>query len=116
MGEYISMSDALIISGFSMATVFVVLIMISFLINGLKMIGTTENKMVKDEKKDLKQREESKEKITTNRDMEDVLEEELVAVIAAAVAANLGLNIPDIRIKNIKRVPQDMNPWVSSRR
>ncbi len=116
MGEYITMSDALIISGFSMAAVFIVLIMISFLINGLKMIGTTEKKMVKDEKKELKQRQEPKEKITTNRDTEDVLEEELVAVIAAAVAANLGLNIPDIRIKNIKRVPQDLGPWVSSRR
>ncbi len=116
MGEYISMSDALVISAFSMAAVFTVLIMISFLINGLKMIGTTEKKMVKDENKELKQRQESKEKITTNRDTEDVLEEELVAVIAAAVAANLGLNIPDIRIKNIKRIPQDLGPWVSSRR
>lgn len=116
MGEYISMSDALVVTVFSMAAVFIVLIMISFLINGLKMIGTTEKKMIKDENKELKQRQESKEKIITHRDTEDVLEEELVAVIAAAVAVNLGLNIPDIRIKNIKRVSQDLNPWVSSRR
>lgn len=36
--------------------------------------------------------------------------EELIAVIAAA-AASMGLNLPDINIQSIRRVPQNTTPW-----
>ena len=43
-------------------------------------------------------------------------DEELVAVIAAAIAASLGIAIPEINIKSIKRIPQNTPVWVRSRK
>jgi len=37
--------------------------------------------------------------------------EELIAVIAAAVAASMGLDLPDINIQSIRRIPQNTTPW-----
>lgn len=37
--------------------------------------------------------------------------EELIAVIAAAVAASMGLDLPDINIQSIRRIPQSTTPW-----
>lgn len=40
--------------------------------------------------------------------------EELVAVIASVIAANLGLNIPDIEIKKIRRINRSI--WTDAAR
>lgn len=37
--------------------------------------------------------------------------EELVAVIAAAVAIQLGVDLPDINIKSIRRIPNTTPIW-----
>lgn len=108
MGDYISILDGLIVTLFSMLAVFIVLIMISFLINALKIISN-DNKVKQDKEIEIKNEEEP----VPDCIVEDKIEEELVAVIAASVAVNLGLNIPDIRIKSIKRVPQNLNLWTS---
>lgn len=39
--------------------------------------------------------------------------EELVAVIAAAVAIQLGVDLPDINIQSIRRIPNNTPIWRS---
>ena len=38
-------------------------------------------------------------------------DEELVVVIAAAIAASLGVSVPEANIKSIKRVVEPTNVW-----
>jgi len=42
---------------------------------------------------------------------EKVDDEELIAVIAASIAASLGVRVPEINIKSIKRIPQRTPIW-----
>ena len=106
MGEYISFSQGLLIAAVSIVAVFVVLILIAILISGLKAFSG-------EDKKKIESKAEIKEVVEPTLVAEDpnMITEELVAVIAAAVAANLGMNIPDINIKSIKRVPQMTSTW-----
>lgn len=110
MGKIVSFGDSLIITVFSMVVVFVVLITISYLIDVLRI--TTNGKKNKEKSNELnlaevKQTIEDK-KVETEKNMD---EEELVAVIAAAVAASLGVTIPEINIKSIKRVSGSNSSW-----
>ena len=110
MGKIVSFGDSLIITVFSMVVVFVVLITISYLIDVLRI--TTNGKKNKEKSNGLnlaevKQTIEDK-KVETEKNMD---EEELVAVIAAAVAASLGVTIPEINIKSIKRVSGSNSSW-----
>lgn len=109
MGEHISVLDALVVTLVSMVAVFIVLVLISFLINRLKAINNEE----KLETNSIVETEEKKEILP---EAEEKISEELVAVIAAAIASSLGLNIPDIKIKTIKRVPQSTNLWAATGR
>ena len=109
MGEYISLSQGLLIAVVSIVAVFVVLILIAFLISGLKAFGG-------EKKEKIEIKEASSTATIANVDEvktqdPNVITEELVAVIAAAIAANLGMNIPDINIKSIRRVPQMTTTW-----
>ncbi|HEY8362364.1 MAG TPA: OadG family protein [Tissierellaceae bacterium] len=107
MGESITIGDSLIITVFSMAVVFIVLYLISCLIRVLKIVSNGK--------------EENKESSTPNieeanaiEEIEEVEEEdegELVAIIAAAIAASLDVSIPQIRIKEIRRVSQSTPVW-----
>lgn len=103
MGDHVSVGQALIITGFSIVVVFLGLIIISVLIDLLKIIGG-ENKP-----------EVSKAVVTPVKKEEPVVnevdDEELVAVIAAAIAASMGVGIPQLNIKSIKRVPQTGSTW-----
>lgn len=110
MGKIVSFGDSLAITVFSMVVVFVVLITISYLIDVLRI--TTNGKKNKEKSNELnlaevKQTIEDK-KVETEKNMD---EEELVAVIAAAVAASLGVTIPEINIKSIKRVSGSNSSW-----
>lgn len=112
MGDYISLLDALMITVISMIAVFVILILISSLINGLRMIS-----------EDKKKKEDTVVETNLAKDVQELVAEdekedngELIVVIASVVAIHLGLNIPDIKIKSIKRVPQRSNPWSSASR
>lgn len=106
MGNVIDMGESLVITVVSMTVVFLVLILISVLISFLKNMGADKKKETKVEKVDPVVKEEPKEDVVVEEDTE-----ELIAVIAAAVAANLGLNIPDINIQSIRRIPQTTTAW-----
>ena len=106
MGDYISFSQGLLVAAVSIVAVFVVLILIALLISGLKAFSG-------EDKKKVESKIEVKEAVQPIAITEDpnAITEELVAVIAAAIAANLGMNIPDINIKSIRRVPQMTSTW-----
>jgi sodium pump decarboxylase gamma subunit len=108
MGNEVTMSEALIVTVVSMLVVFLVLILISYIIGLLKNFAAGKKPAaVKPEQVSaavIKQEEK-----TPNTPELD--EGELIAVIAAAVAASLGRDIPEIRINSIRRVPQLTTPW-----
>lgn len=43
-------------------------------------------------------------------------DEELIAVIAASIAASLGVSVPEINIKSIRRIPQRTPIWAQAGR
>lgn len=108
MGDIISISDALTITVFSMVVVFIVLIIISIVISILKVLSGGEVKDIsKSSAKDTKKKElEFKETIIDEQN-----DEELVAVIAAAIAASMGVQMPELNIKSIRRIPQSIPAW-----
>ncbi|QQY79475.1 sodium pump decarboxylase gamma subunit [Keratinibaculum paraultunense] len=107
MGEKITIGQSLIITIFSMAVVFLVLIGISYLIDVLRVTANNNKKEAK-EAKDLTESVRVSEPVEKSGNIED---EELVAVIAAAIAASMGVAIPDINIKSIKRVSTPSPIW-----
>lgn len=108
MGDNVSIGQALTITGFSIVVVFLGLIMISLLISALKNISG-EKKV-----------EVSKTVVTPVKKEEPVInqvdDEELVAVIAAAIAASMGVTIPQLNIKSIRRIPQTTAAWAVASR
>ena len=109
MGEYISLSEAALIAIVSIVAVFVVLILIAFLISGLKALSGEKKEKIQDKPVQTNKVQEAKP-IIVAEDSNEVTEE-LVVVIAAAIAANLGMKVPDINIKIIRRVPQMTTTW-----
>lgn len=113
MAEKVTLFDSLIITVFSMSVVFAVLILIAYLIKLLKAISTDEKE---------KQVENIKQEAVVNKvdeiieDSEQADDEELVAVISAAVAASLGVSIPEINIKAIRRINQPIPSWAQAGR
>lgn len=111
MGDHVTIGQALIITGFAIVVVFLGLIVISILIDALKVISG--------DKEDKKQ-EEVKSVVAPVKDEEPVIDkvddEELVAVIAAAIAASMGVSIPEINIKSIRRIPQTQPAWAAASR
>mgnify|MGYP000984404072 CR=1 FL=1 len=110
----ISFFDSVIVTIFSMVVVFLVLIAIAGIINRIKVLSTDKKKS--DVKKpadvvDVDDIGEFDNTIMADEQQDDVNYEELVAVISAAIAANLGVGIPDINIQTIRRVPQGASPW-----
>ncbi len=108
MGEYISMGDGLIVTLFSIAMVFIVLIIISIFISMLKNFDRKKEEPIvvkgnKDIKTDIIKSEEEMDKKPDD--------EELIAVLSAAVAASLGVSLPQINIKSIKRVSNTSPVW-----
>jgi sodium pump decarboxylase gamma subunit len=92
-----------------MGVVFAVLIILSFLLDALRVISG-ENK-----KKDSPSKEPvSKNIVEAARAVqENDDDDELVAVIAAAIAAISGSSIEDFMVKSINPVPQKNNVWAS---
>lgn len=120
MSDHITILDSIFVTVVSMIVVFAVLVLIAYLINALKVIS---NGNKKDASVEASKTSSNIEAAKTNNSLEDKgivttsedeIDEELVAVIAAAVAANLGLNIPDIRINSIRRVPQMNSSWAQA--
>ncbi len=107
-GQIISIGDSITITIFSVMVVFVGLIVLALLISVLKNISGEKkaSSQVKDKVKDVV---EEPRLVTKETD-----DEELVAVIAVAIAASLGLNIPDINIRNIRRIGQNTPAWAQA--
>ncbi|MCF6461108.1 OadG family protein [Clostridium sp. Cult3] len=107
MGDKITISQSLLITVFSMLIVFIVLIAISYLI-GLLRAATNKDK----EKTEVENISNTVEKTPqSSKEEQNIDDEELVAVIAAAIAASMGVTIPDINIKSIKRVSTPSPIW-----
>lgn len=106
MREYISIFDALVITVFSISIVFISLIIIAYLINGLKIISSDKNKKIKQSIENNIDYNIANEVTVKKED-----DEELVAVIAAAIASSLGVGVPDINIRSIKRIQQNTSVW-----
>lgn len=107
MGEYITFSQGIMVAIVSMVAVFLVLMLIAFLIGGLKNISGDKKEKIKEISKEVVQ---ATQPLIVAEDP-NMITEELVVVIAAAIAANLGMNIPDINIRTIKRIPQMTSAW-----
>ena len=110
MGNSVSFGDSLIITLFSMAIVFVTLFILSLLIDFLRI---SVNKSDSNKESNKTNNHETK---VVERESEPIVEEnmddeELVAVISAAIAASLGVTIPEVNIKSIKRVSQTNPLW-----
>lgn len=102
----VSLVDSLIVSVFSIIVVFATLMVIAAIIGWIKLLSADDKKK---EKGNLIQPQASvvkKEAI----DLMEINENngELVAVIAAAISANLRVNSQYVNIKTIKKVPQDL--------
>lgn len=108
MSEYLSIGDSLVITLFSISMVFLVLVVISIFIALLKNLDGKEKTQTREETKIVTK--SSPEILETEEDSIKN-DEELVAVISAAVAASLGVSVPQINIKNIKRVNNDSPAW-----
>lgn len=112
MGEYITIGDGLVITLFSMVIVFITLLAISYLIDLLTILvnrrekkkAVPETEVKVDKEKIVKESKESSVE-------ENIDDEELVAVISAAIAASLGVAVPQINIRSIKRTQSVNNVW-----
>lgn len=96
MIKEISFIDSLVVTVFSMIVVFATLIVIAAIIYAIKLLSTDGKK-----KEVVNVHPQAS---VVKKEVIDVMEtgennEELVAVIAAAIAANLGVNTQDINIK-----------------
>jgi len=112
LGNYITIGDSLIITVFSMAVVFVALIGISYLIDLLR-IASDRNGNTKGSNKANAIEEKEVKKVEESSVQENLNDEELVAVISAAVAVSLGVSIPEVNIKSIKRVTENTPAWAA---
>ena len=57
------------------------------------------------------QEEVNQNQVASEASVQDVYSEELIAVIAAAVTASMGVGLPDINIQAIRRIPQNTIAW-----
>ena len=109
LGDSVTFGESLIVTVFSMAIVFLSLLIISYIIDALRAVATKDNGVkVNENKAPAKLVKEAI--VETSKDEEED-DEELVAVIAAAIAATMGVNVSDLNIKSIKRIPQGGPVW-----
>lgn len=104
----VTLAQALVVTLFSMGIVFVTLLVISFMLDGFKAVlftSPTEKEAVK----------KVKQPASTPSQVENPVveqdEEELVAVITAAIASSLSKPVDQIIVRNIIRVPDDGSAW-----
>lgn len=105
------MNQAMLVTLFSMGIVFATLLAISYILDAFKILfykqGEKQTNLVK--KETLKNKSVNKEEAVSNNKDED--DEELVAVITAAIASSLSKPIQNIKIRNIRRIPQNATTW-----
>ena len=102
-GDKVELGQALFISIFAMAVVFLVLLIISYLID-LTALCLKGNKT----KKKTKNATEVKPDAQVARKSSD---DSLVVVIAAAIASYLGTSVDNVKITKIRRITQTGTAW-----
>lgn len=95
--------DSLIVSLFAMIIVFAGLVLIALLISALKLVGTKGEPVA----------EPKVEKKPAPKVVKEEDDDELVAVIAAAVSAMTGIGLSNLQIKSIQRAEQ-LDPWAQA--
>lgn len=111
MGNEVSILESIFVTVFSMTVVFTVLIAIAFLIGFLKTISREKAvKAVEEPAVKISETTAAVVKKDESRPSGEV-SEEIIAVIAAAIAASLTSNIPNVKIKTIRRADQNINQW-----
>ncbi len=104
-GDKITLLDAGVITLFSMVVVFLSLLVISYLIDLMRVIfNKKDNKAV--ENKTIQQSPQPVVNAVVEED-----DTELVAVITAAIAAMTGTNTSGLVVRNIKRLPDLDTTW-----
>ena len=104
--NHVGFGDAIFISIVSMAIVFLVLILISFLLSLLKFIPTEKNTVSKENKKTVVTPSVSQTKKQVKKiSAEDIKDDRMLAAVAVAVMEAAG-NTPNayIRVKSIKKL------------
>ncbi|QUB97595.1 OadG family transporter subunit [Leptotrichia sp. oral taxon 221] len=104
--NHVGFGDAIFISIVSMAIVFLVLILISFLLSLLKFIPTEKNTVSKENKKTVVTPSVSQTKKQVKKiSAEDIKDDRMLAAVAVAVMEAAG-NTPNayIRVKSIKEL------------
>lgn len=112
----VTISDALIITAFSMLLVFVALIIISFILDGFKLLANRQNKKKEQPAKSIGvigEADGPTAEFVTEKSTEQEEDLELVAVITASIAATLSKPMNSIVVRNIVRIPQSTPVWGS---
>ncbi|MGO1368149.1 OadG family transporter subunit [Senegalia sp. (in: firmicutes)] len=113
----INLGEALFITLFSMGIVFLTLIIISLILGGFKSIFYKDDSTKTSVKKAAPPIGDNvKEETLEVNEKESDNDEEIVAVIAAAIAAHTGNTVENISIKNIVRIPQNSPTWMRAGR
>ncbi|WP_459129147.1 OadG family transporter subunit [Guggenheimella bovis] len=95
--------DSLTVLGLGMGITFVVLVALIYAIKVLKIFSGTKSKPV-----------EAKKVVESAPKKESATDEELVAVIAAAIASATGQSTSDFRIQSITRVSEPLPAWAQA--
>jgi sodium pump decarboxylase gamma subunit len=110
MGAGSAVSESLKVMLLGLGTVFVGLILLIFVIELLHWLANGSNK--KEKKVDIQPvDEQAKLAAGNNYEQEDIENEELVAVISAAIAAMLETSTCDFVVKSIRRVSAATPRW-----
>ena len=109
LGEHVTINQTLVVTVFSMAIVFISLLAISFILDIFRMTLSGEGKKNKEEIKPAPIMNEKPQETKEN-------EEELVAVITAALVASLGKSVDGLLVKNIRRIPDSEPAWTKAGR
>ena len=107
-GNEVKLGQAFFISIFAMIVVFLVLLIISYLIDITAFFIHGKKKKVEVKKEAVN---ESTAKPSEIKKETKGKSDGLVVTIAAAIAAYLGTSVDNVRIKSIRRVPQSDTPW-----
>lgn len=114
-GESISFLEGLLVTALGMGVTFAALIALSFMLDLLRILFYKDpnKKVVEVKEKTSAKVQEEKKPVEATAETED---EELIAVITAAVAASLNTTTHNIIVKNIVRVPDTTPAWAKAGR
>ena len=111
LGDNLSVGQGLYITIFSMSIVFATLFLISIILSNFGKVFKDDNKEQNTQKMKIEKTPVVEKNIENNNE-----DEELVAIITAAIAMNLSKSTSDIKIRSIRKITQNQSSWVMSGR